>query len=158
MAVHPVSGEVYLNGEPAAGVTATFHPKEHAQAESTPLDHPRGYGNVEESGKLKITTYDVGDGLAAGEYIVTFEWAPPRIGGFNLGGDPGGSRRDPDKLGGKYSDPTTSEVTFTVTPEGPNDLGRIDLEADLEAIAEENEAETNRLAPPDVLEKVAPPE
>lgn len=70
-------------------------------------------------GKFEISTYESGDGVPAGDYVITFEW-----GKMNL---IAGSYDGPDKLGGKYSDSKTSKFKITVTPGEPADLGKIEL-------------------------------
>jgi hypothetical protein len=37
----------------------------------------------------------------------------------------------PDKMGDKYSDPATSEIEISVGAGKPNDLGKIELEAEI---------------------------
>jgi len=138
---YPVQGEVFLNGEPAAGVTAVLHLQNPpTPAPGEPGVPPQIYGSVDEQGKVHFRTYEEGDGAPVGEYAVTFQWKPARPGGINLGGRGGEARSQPDKLGGKYIDPDDSEYSLTVTAGAANNLGRIELEADLEAIQSEIEA------------------
>jgi len=73
----------------------------------------------DEAGNFKISTYAAGDGVPAGDYVLTATWLT-----FNL------MSRDytgPDKLNGCYSDPQTSSVKITVRPGEETDLGEIKL-------------------------------
>lgn len=72
-----------------------------------------------EDGKFQISTYETGDGVPEGDYVLTFMW-----GRMDL---IGGSYTGPDQLNGKYTEPEKSEIKFTVTKGKPVDLGRIEL-------------------------------
>ena len=74
---------------------------------------------TDEAGKFQISTFNKGDGVPEGEYVLTFEWGTMNLISMQYGG--------PDKLKGKYSDPKTSQVKFTVTAGMPTDLGTINL-------------------------------
>ena len=112
---YPVTGEVYVDGQPASGLQVTCHGVEA-------LETGTGWvckGTTSEEGKFEINTYEMGDGVPEGEYVLTFMW-----GKFNAA-----SRRyaGPDKLNDRYSDPKTSEHRFTVEAGKPTDLGRFEL-------------------------------
>ena len=127
----PIKGQVLLNGKPVKGLVATFHPQGGVKfAEGLT---PRGV--VDDQGNLSVTTFDPADGAPAGEYVITFalyEPARPRLGS-------GGKERT-DLLDGKFKDPATSTHKVAVTDGGANDLGKINLEADMSAY-EEKQAE-----------------
>ena len=74
-----------------------------------------------EGGKFEISTYESGDGVPAGEYVLTFEWKQMNLVTMNFGG--------PDRLNKRYNDPAKSEVRFKVEEgaKGPIDLGTIAL-------------------------------
>lgn len=74
-----------------------------------------------EGGKFEISTYESGDGVPAGEYVLTFEWKQLNLVTMNFGG--------PDRLNKRYNDPAKSEVRFKVEEgaKGPIDLGTIAL-------------------------------
>ncbi|GAB5440577.1 MAG: hypothetical protein Fues2KO_09260 [Fuerstiella sp.] len=70
-------------------------------------------------GKFEISTYETGDGLPAGDYVLTFMWGKMNL----IAGSYGG----PDKLKDRYSDPEKSEVKLTVKAGEPVELGKIEL-------------------------------
>lgn len=72
-----------------------------------------------EEGRFEISTYESGDGLPAGDYVLTFMWGKMNL----IAGSYGG----PDQLKGRYSDPEKSEVKVTVRAGEPVDLGQIQL-------------------------------
>jgi hypothetical protein len=69
-------------------------------------------------GTFEISTYQQGDGVPNGEYVLTIVWGKLNLMTRTYGG--------PDKLKGAYSDPKTSKFTFKVSG-GPVDLGPLDL-------------------------------
>lgn len=74
--VYPASGTVTLFGSPLAGATVAF----------APIDgQPTAFGNTDSAGNFQLTTYDFGDGAAAGNFkVVISKHAPAASGG---GGD-----------------------------------------------------------------------
>src|SRR5262245_47855051 len=68
--VYPASGQVLVNGKPAAGVFVYLWP---ASIESG-LDAYCPHAQTDESGRFTLATYDTGDGAPAGTYTVTAEW------------------------------------------------------------------------------------
>lgn len=112
----PVTGKVTVDGAAPGSViqvqcnSVTGLDAEHPTASSTETD---------EEGNFKISTYNAGDGVPAGEYTLTFAWQE-----FNLL-----SRQysGPDKLNDRYSDPATSQIRITVKDGEPLDLGVIAL-------------------------------
>lgn len=123
--VQPVTGKLTLNGEPApAGMQILAHPK--AEIESGRQAYRPINGHVDENGTLSFTTYDKGDGLPTGQYVLTFEWRPMRqtIAMF------GAPQFYEDQLQGKFVDPAASEYTIAIA-EGENDIGQFDLEAEV---------------------------
>lgn len=74
-----------------------------------------------EGGKFEISTYESGDGVPVGEYVLTFEWKQLNLVTMNFGG--------PDRLNNRYRDPSKSAVRFVVEEgaKGPIDLGTIAL-------------------------------
>src|SRR3989304_3197914 len=111
----PVTGEVSVDGQPAAILQVTCH-----DVKGIDTEHPTmSQAMTDPAGKFQIATYEAADGVPEGEYVLTFMW-----GKLNpLGGTYGG----PDKLNDRYTDPKTSEHRFTVTKGKPTDLGRIEL-------------------------------
>ena len=145
---YPVSGQVYLNGEPAKGAAVILHLQNPTEQKPGAPSHPQEVtGKVDEQGNVQFRTYELNDGVPAGEYAVTFVMKERRPYG-TFGNPESAANVNPDKLGGKYSDPDTSEHTLTVAEGGANDLGRIDLEADLAAVEAEQEAEQPQIPVP----------
>ena len=92
----PVDGVLTLDGQPVAGATLQFIPKEGRPA----------VGRTDQNGKYALTTFVDGDGALPGTYRVAIvlnrqrdgktEWIVPR----------------------RYSDPKTSGLTVSVAPSG----------------------------------------
>ena len=111
----PVTGEVYVDGEPAAKLQVKCHEvggidKEHATFSQAFTD---------EEGKFEIATYEAADGVPEGEYVLTFMWGQLNV----LSGVYG----RPDKLNDRYAEPSSSQQRFKVEKGKPTDLGRIEL-------------------------------
>lgn len=67
--VHPVSGSVVVGGAPAVGVKVVFHPEIEAASQFV---FPRT--KSDQHGKFVLSTYEPGDGVPAGQYVVTASW------------------------------------------------------------------------------------
>lgn len=116
----PVNGTVTVDGGPAAQLTVKLHSLATPQGEAE-IYAAKPSGLTDAEGRFALSTYEQGDGVAAGEYAVTFEWLT-----FNLLQNSYGG---PDKLKGKYADPKTTgfKVTITGEEEGPVVLGPFEL-------------------------------
>src|SRR5687768_8776191 len=66
----PVSGQVHVDGRPANKVFATCHNVKELDQENV----HRTLALTDETGKLEFSTYQSGDGVPEGEYVLTFEW------------------------------------------------------------------------------------
>jgi hypothetical protein len=110
--IHPVRGEVFFNGKPAAGAVIHFHPVDQDQG-------PPAFATVDEDGSYELTTIKTNDGAAAGEYIVTVNW-------FEEKKTDEETIQGPDRLGGLWGKRDISKLTATVNP-GPNEIERFDL-------------------------------
>lgn len=113
--VVPVSGLVHINGKPApAGVQIRFH-----AVQQDPQNATLSMATTNAEGQFKAWTYQVDDGIPAGEYQVTFDdqsEAKPHL------------RSSPDLFKGRYSDPKKSEFKLSVPASGPPiDMGTIEL-------------------------------
>jgi hypothetical protein len=69
--VYPVSGAIFLNGEPAVGARVFFSPAEDP-ANPRAL---RPFAIVENDGSFRLTTYTKYDGAPAGDYVVIVTWS-----------------------------------------------------------------------------------
>lgn len=96
----PVEGEVYFRGKPAVGCIVSFHPKAASTAGASA--GVSCLGTTDANGKFRITTRQPFDGIAAGEYEVSFSL-------------PGEGDSAPDKLPNKYQFPATSGINVTIT-------------------------------------------
>ena len=74
---------------------------------------------VKPDGSFSFTTFENGDGLPAGNYIVLFR-LPPRD-------DRGGSDPKTDAFNRKYGNPETSKYKATLEAGKPVDLGKVEL-------------------------------
>ena len=109
-----VTGKVTVDGvAPTSAITIECHPVNGMDAK-----HPTVSQTVTgPEGTFKISTYEAGDGVPAGDYVLTLYW-----GEFNLMSN---SYSGPDKLKDRYRDPKTSEIKLTVKEGKPTDLGTI---------------------------------
>ena len=110
----PVEGTVLIQGQPAEGVQVFLHPCDASQR-----GQPRGVTDA--AGRFRLRTYHDGDGAPAGEYTVTVYWpAPykPQV--------PVEDQLPPDRLGGRFMNPTDSSLRATVNA-GPTTLPPFEL-------------------------------
>lgn len=112
----PVKGKITIDGNPPGSpVQVNCHPLGEIDKE-----HPTVSGcNTTEDGAFEISTYTSGDGMPEGDYALTFAWQKFNTFSRSFGG--------PDKLKKRYSNPKKSEITFSVKPGEPVDLGVIEL-------------------------------
>ena len=113
--VYPVQGQVLVKGRPAANAQVTFHPVEGGP------DAVRPVGQVDEQGRLTLTTYAHGDGAPEGEYRVTVQW-------FLATRTRGGAEeyQSVNYLPARYARAETSGLRVTVV-RGENKLPAIEL-------------------------------
>lgn len=111
--VHPVEGQVQLDGQPLAGAFVVLHPK------LTDPKYVRAHAQTDAAGKFKATTYDANDGAIAGDYAITIEYQP--IVKTDDGYSPA-----PNQLPPKYASPATTDVVVRIA-EGENKLPVINL-------------------------------
>src|SRR5262249_10301058 len=111
----PVRGKVLdAQKKGAAGAVVYFNPTDPNYGD---LNKP--VGKVNEDGTFTLTTYEQGDGAPAGEYVVTIVWPAPRKTPL----DPEGG----DRLQGRFADPKSSKIRFTVNKESENNVPDIVL-------------------------------
>ena len=106
--VHPVSGQVTLNGRPAARAVVVFHPKDKAG------EFPFPTAVADANGKFQLSTYKPTDGAPVGEYVITVELRP-----FVL--KDGDYEPGPNQVNPKYSKASTSNLLIRVA-EGTNQV------------------------------------
>ena len=69
VATHPTKGSITYQGQPVSGAFVALHPKNRQQPEA-----PTATAVVQPDGTFAVTTYDAGDGVPEGEYVVTVQW------------------------------------------------------------------------------------
>lgn len=112
----PVTGQILVDGSPpGASIKVTCHSQDGIDTENPTFSSCLS----DEDGKFAINTYEKGDGVPAGNYVLTFMWGQMNLMSMSYGG--------PDKFKGRYSDPEESEYAFGVVEGLPTDLGVIEL-------------------------------
>jgi hypothetical protein len=114
-AVYPVEGSVSFGGKSLEGALIVLHPEEVTDPRVLPA---RGY--VDAIGRFKLTTYESGDGAAAGQYRVTVVQTP-------LIQRDGEAVAGPNVLPPKYATPTTTELRVRIAA-GTNTLPVLELQ------------------------------
>jgi hypothetical protein len=112
-AIQPVSGQVLVDGKPAAKALITFHALSGSQSQVRP------FAETDADGSFRPSTYLTGDGAPVGEYILTIVWPEIAI-------DQGEEITGKDRLGGRYGNPQTSNLKVSVK-EGENALCPFEL-------------------------------
>jgi|GEM_PF-2574091 len=116
---YPVSGELFVKGEPAAGARLILHP-EGADLSRWPRGFPTAV--VEPDGKFQFSCFAENDGAPEGSYKLLASW---------LEGD-GIPNEDPavppptNRLDPVYLDPARSPWSVKVEPK-PNQLTRFEV-------------------------------
>jgi 5-hydroxyisourate hydrolase-like protein (transthyretin family) len=111
IAVHPVHGQVLLDGKPLAQAIVTFH----AQAGSAHKLSPSAQTDAE--GRFELTSFQTGDGAPEGTYAVTLTCFRAAAGRKVSEGDESARNVVPVR----YANPATSKLTAVVKP-GENEL------------------------------------
>jgi 5-hydroxyisourate hydrolase-like protein (transthyretin family) len=111
---YPATGQVLVNGQPAAEAIVVLH---HVADWGERTIVPQAV--TDEEGRFVLATYDVEDGAPAGDYQVTVTW--PAYRRKTIG---------PDKLEGKYSKAEKSGLTAHIEKR-TNVLPAFELRADL---------------------------
>jgi hypothetical protein len=114
---YAVHGKVTVDGVPAKRVYVFLQPTKQPETHGI---FPNAITN--DQGEYWVSTYDSEDGAPLGEYKVTAKW--PRGEGLNVSSD------SPDRLNGRFSDPSKSAITFTVkeaTRAQPNEVPTLEL-------------------------------
>ncbi len=117
----PVVGKLLIDGKPVEQVAVYCMPVDGLDKENPTSTS----AFTDADGRFEFNTYEKGDGVPEGNYVLTFKW-----GKFNLvTADYGG-----DKFKGKYLDPKKSEFKITVSADKsvdgkPIDVGTIELKS-----------------------------
>ena len=102
VATHQAKGSVTYQGQPVAGAFVALHPKNQSQPGA-----PTPTATVQTDGTFALTTYDAGDGVPEGDYVVTLQWRKTVKSGsdYVLG---------PNLLPAKYARPETSDLVVRI--------------------------------------------
>jgi Prokaryotic lipoprotein-attachment site len=102
VATHQAKGRVTYAGHPAAGAFVVLHAKNQPEPGA-----PTPTATVQPDGTFALTTYDAGDGVPEGDYVVTLQWRKTVKSGsdYLLG---------PNLLPAKYGRPETSDIVVHV--------------------------------------------
>jgi hypothetical protein len=112
----PVKGKITVDGkEPGSGIQIACH----AVAGFDAVNPSVSTGESNPDGTFVLSTYQTGDGIPAGDYVLLFTWQEFNIMARSYSGK--------DKLNGKYATPETSTIKITVKEGEENDMGVIDL-------------------------------
>jgi hypothetical protein len=117
-----LTGQIVVDGNPpekvgilALNESAVTQEVEKRQARETTTLALKGA--VKADGTFFFSSYDQGDGLLAGNYVILFFKAT----------EPGNPDPKADKFNGIYNDPTTSKFKVTLEKGKPVDMGKIEL-------------------------------
>jgi len=102
VATHQAKGSATWQGRPLAGAFVALHPKNQIEPGA-----PTPTATVQPDGTFALTTYDAGDGVPEGEYVVTLQWRKTVKSGseYVLG---------PNLLPVKYARPDTSDIVVRI--------------------------------------------
>jgi hypothetical protein len=115
-ATYPVSGQVTIEGKPAAGADLRFY---ETRGGTPSLSRP--YATTDAEGRFVVSTYGMHDGAPPGEYRVTVSWKGPldRI-------SPDQRDAMPERLPARFADPSTSGIQVSIV-RGQNLLETIEI-------------------------------
>jgi hypothetical protein len=109
---YPVTGKVMVDGKAVAHLRVSAKAKEAGDPKYPILPQ----ADTQDDGTFQLYSYQPGDGVPSGEYVLTFTWQ--ELKGLRYEG--------PDKLKKRYADPAKS--TFKVKVENSKvDLGTYEL-------------------------------
>lgn len=114
-ATYPVTGLVLVDGKPGPAIKVELTDVKGIDREQPTVSHTF----TGTDGKFAISTYENGDGVPEGDYILTFYWGELHPLSMQYGGE--------DKLKNRYSDPEKSTFKVKVEKDKPVDLGTIEL-------------------------------
>lgn len=117
-ACFPVSGELFVGGQPAAGAQVVLFPKQNAVAAEWEKGFPRGW--VDATGGFRIGTYETDDGAPPGEYAAVVTWP-------NESNEEEADSAERDRLRGRYADPAKSSLAVVVAEQSEQRLERWNL-------------------------------
>lgn len=120
--VYKVTGKITMQGGALAGANVTFGPKE---------GQPVAVGVTNDAGEFTLTTYDAGDGAAAGEYSVVVMKVKPAA------ASPADAGHGQAVTAGGHSG-AAAQSTANLVPEQYGDSSKTPLAAKVEAKSDNN--------------------
>lgn len=117
---YPVTGKVFQGGQPAVGATVLFHRSDVSKKTDAFLALPKGV--VTEDGTYFLTSFEHRDGAPEGKYRVTVSWPQELSDSY----DPEEQGMAPDRLNGRYDNPSESTIEREVSANN-NELLPIEL-------------------------------
>lgn len=112
--LHPVVGQVKVEGKPAEYALVFMHRKER-----DPMLDPLPFGKCKADGSFEIDTPNVGKGAQEGEYTITVYWP-------DMTKPEDGNGQRPDALNGAYEMVAQSKI-FTTVKAGKNEIPPMEL-------------------------------
>ena len=109
-----MTGTILVDGIPTAGIHIQYVPQgEIAEKRERYLN--RFFLLSRDGGRFSLSTYQNGDGIPAGDYVLEFKWIVQLLSG------------EEDRFGGHYSNVRAPLITIRVEEDQDVDLGEIDL-------------------------------
>ena len=105
--VYAVTGTITMHGSPLSGAVVSFAPSD---------GQPTAVGRTDDNGKFQLTTYEFGDGAAAGAFRVVVSKAFADDGGAAAGGDGGGDDHEAAEEAASGHDADSSGVEGEMVP------------------------------------------
>jgi hypothetical protein len=115
-ATSPVTGQITVDGKPPDTPVKIIC---HDLAGINKQDPTFSWCLTGDEGTFELNTYEQGDGVPPGKYVLTFEWREWNPISVSYGGK--------DRLNGRYSEPAESEIQFEVDGATSANLGTIPL-------------------------------
>ncbi len=117
--VYPVTGELFVKGQPADGATVILYPQ---NPDPTAWSNGFPRGTVQADGKFEIQCYESAPGAPAGQYKLLAQW---------LTGKPGQEENEDapprqNRINPAYFSAAHSPWSVQVAPQ-PNQVPRIDI-------------------------------
>lgn len=124
----PVVGVIHIDGKPVESVQIFLHDADNPPSDqSTPFTGSAA-ATTDAAGKFVFATYEAGDGLPEGSYVISFFWdAGVPMPFMRDNDDPPVLSPEADSFNSKYGNPSGSNFRFTVEKDKPVDLGILEL-------------------------------
>jgi hypothetical protein len=118
--VYPVSGELFVKGQPAAGARLTLQPEVVSDPKLWPMGYPTAI--VQPDGKFQFSSYAENDGAPEGKYKLLAKWEE----GDGIPNEDPTAPPPKQKLAPTYADPTSTPWSVVVESK-PTQLSRFEV-------------------------------